>query len=258
MTNRNDILNELKELGSKLADAPLQNTYSVPEGYFEGFASQVLARIKAMDAADAKEELNSLSPYLNNLSRELPYKTPAGYFDGLEERMMNAVRASADYQTADEELEGLSPLLKGLKKENPYKVPQGYFENFSMPAVETAGTKVVSMASRKLFRYAAAAVVIGIVAISGMLFLNPGGKVDPNKDSHAWVEKNVKKVSSDKLDEFINLTEKEKSFDGAVAAADKSEEIKELLKDLTDDEIQDLLKDTEVLDDSGTDDILMN
>ena len=141
MTNRNDILNELRELGSNLSAAPFENIYSVPVGYFEGFASQVFARIKALEATEAKDELNILSPYLNNLSKENPFKTPIGYFDGLEERMMNLVRTSADYQTSDEELESLSPLLQSLKKENPYTIPLGYFENLSAPVVEK--TKVV-------------------------------------------------------------------------------------------------------------------
>ncbi len=271
MTNRNDILNELKELGSNLSVAPFENIYTVPAGYFEGFASQVFARIKALEATDAKDELNILSPYLNNFSKEIPFKTPAGYFDGLEERMMNAVLASSDYlhkespkesfltfgQTTDEELESLSPLLQGLKKENPYTVPKGYFENLSVPVVEETKTKVVSMGNRKWLRYAVAAMMIGLIALVGIRIIIQG-KIDPNKNSHAWVEKNVKKVSSDKLDEFIKLTENEKSIEVALVASDKIDDIKEFLKDVPENEIRDLLKDTELLDDSDTDDMLLN
>jgi hypothetical protein len=49
----------------------------------------MLARIKAIEAADANEELGHLSPYLKSLSKETPYKVPAGYFQGLEEKMMD-------------------------------------------------------------------------------------------------------------------------------------------------------------------------
>lgn len=257
MTNRNDILNELKELGSNLSVTPFENIYSVPSGYFEGFASQMLTRIKAMDATDANDELNHLSPFLNSLSKVTPFTTPAGYFDGLEERMMNVVRASSVYQTSDEELESLSPLLQGLKKENPYTVPQGYFENLSAPVVQQTETKVVSITSRKWFRYAAAAIMIGVIAIVGIKIISQE-KIDPNKNSHAWVEKNVKKVSSDKIEEFINLAEKEKSIEEAVASTGKMDDIKDFLKDVPENEIQDLLKDVEQLDDSGADDILLN
>jgi len=249
MTNRNDILNELKELGSNLTVNPLENIYSVPQGYFEGFASQVLARIKAMEAADAKEELGHLSPYLSGLSKTNPYRVPAGYFEGLEERLKSVVHVTSDFINADEELETLSPLLQRLKKENPYNVPQGYFENFSAPVVKQ--TKVVSIASRTWFRMAAAAVMIGIVAITGVLVLNQS-KVSIDKDPHAWVEKNMKKVSTEKIDEFIKMAEKETNFDGTVVSiTSKPEDIKELVKDIPENELQDFLKDTEALTDES-------
>ena len=245
MTNSNDILNELKELGSNLTVNPLENIYSVPKGYFEGFASQVLARIKALEAADAKEELSHLSPYLSGLQKINPYKVPAGYFEGLEERLESVVHVTTEFKNADDELEGLSPLLKGLRKENPFSVPQGYFENLSAPVVKE--TKVVSITSRRWFRMAAAAVVIGIVALTGILLIGKD-KIDPNKNSHEWVAKNLKKVSTEKIDEFVKLTENEKAMqESIVSIGNKSDDIKELIKDIPESEIQDFLKDTEAL-----------
>jgi hypothetical protein len=254
MTKRNDILNELKELGSNLTVNPLENIYSVPKGYFEGFASQVLARIKAIEAADAKEELNHLSPYLSDLPKTNPYTIPAGYFEALENRLESVVHVTADFKTADDELKGLSPLLKGLKKENPYTVPQGYFENLSAPV--TTETKIVSITSRRWFKMAAAAAVIGIVALTGVLLIGNNG-VDPNKNSHAWVEKNLKKVSTEKIDEFVKLVENEKAFDGTVASNNPAAgDINELVKDIPENEIQDFLKDTEALTEDSDETIL--
>ena len=252
MTNRNDILNELKELGSKLPGAPFENIYTVPGGYFEGFASQMLARIKATKAADANEELSHLSPYLKRLSKEEPYKVPQGYFEGLEEKIMNVVRASSVYQTIDEELESLSPLLNSLKDANPFSVPQGYFENFSVPVAKE--TKIVSITNRKWFRMAAAAVVIGVVTILGITVFN--NRIDPNKDSHAWIEKSMKKVSTDKIDEFIKLAESEKPYEATAAIGSKAEDVKELIKDIPENEIQNFLNDTEPL--TNEDATLMN
>ena len=252
MTKRSDILNELKELGSKLPVTPLENIYTVPGGYFEGFASQVLARIKAIEAADANEELSHLSPYLKSLPKQYPYKAPEGYFEGLEERMMNAVRSSADYQTIDEELESLSPLLSSLKDVNPYSVPQEYFENLSAPVVKES--KVISITSRKWFRMAAAAVVIGVVTILGITVFNTG--IDPKKNSHAWIEKSMKKVSTDKIEEFIKLAETEKPYEATASVNGKADDVKELIKDIPENEIQDFLKDTEPLTDDES--ILMN
>jgi hypothetical protein len=253
MTKRSDILNELKELGSKLPVAPLENIYTVPGGYFEGFASQVIARIKAIEAADMNEELGHLSSYLKSLPQENPYKVPAGYFENLEGKIMNAVRESSDYQTIDEELESLSPLLNSLKEKNPYSVPQGYFEDLSTPVIKE--TKVVSITNRKWFRMAAAAVVIGIVALSG-LFIIKNNRIDPTKNSHAWVEKSMKKVSTDKIDEFIKLAETEKPYEATASLNGKADDVKELIKDIPENEIQDFLKDTEPLTDDES--ILMN
>ena len=58
MTNRNTILNELADLGSELPVATtLKISMQYLVDYFEGFAIQILNRIKALEATDAKEEL---------------------------------------------------------------------------------------------------------------------------------------------------------------------------------------------------------
>ena len=84
MTQKDNILQELNELNSKLA-GHAQNVYSVPEGYFDGLIATLLKRIKAMEAANADEELAILSPALKATGKQLPYTVPAGYFHGLAE-----------------------------------------------------------------------------------------------------------------------------------------------------------------------------
>ena len=259
MTQNNNILQELKELESSLAGLAAQNIYSVPNGYFEGLAEQVLNRIRAMEVSNAAEELGYLSPILSNISKQLPYAIPAGYFEGLEEKLLQTVRDSSDYlhkesfgQTATEELVTLSPLLSGLKKEMPYSVPQGYFENLAdvKTKVSKTETKVISLGTQKWFRYAAAAVVVGVIATLSFMLINRD-KVTADEDSYAWVKKNIKKVSTEKIDEFIQLTDEDKS----VASIDiKIEDVKELVKDVPENEIQSLLHDTELLDDVNSDD----
>ncbi len=78
MSVRPTIENELQELNSRLFAGLSQNPYTIPAGYFEGMAAQVLAEIRRRET---QEELNALSPTLSGLSREIPYTTPAGYFD---------------------------------------------------------------------------------------------------------------------------------------------------------------------------------
>ena len=272
MTNRNIILNELTGLGSTLANYSPQNIYKVPDGYFEGLPTQILNRIKALETTNAKEELELLSPLLSTISKQIPYSVPADFFQSLSEDILQTISEHADYQTSEEEIESLSPLLSSLKNKNPYTVPAAYFENLETGIVckdspkesfvtfgEKKEAKVVSITRRKWYRLAVAAALIGIVAIGGLLFIKPG-QVDPNKNPQAWIEKNVnKKVSKDKIDEFVTLVNEEgilKSAEESDAA--KEAEIKELMKDISEKEIQDFLNDAVALSSNDDADALMN
>lgn len=249
---RNDTIQELRDLNSVLCDYPHGNVYTVPPGYFEEFAGLVLNRIHALKAANAKEELNYLSPFLNSLSRENPYSVPQGYFDELPELLMSATRKHEDYQTADEELSSLSPLLSGINKRNPYSVPEGYFENFgkdiNLKSENKPVAKTISMVNRKWFRFAAAAVVIGFVAMTGIyLFFNGSVSVS---NPHEWVKANMKKVSTDEINSFVQPAD-----DVTVTA--KTMDVKELMKDVSDKDIQNFLNETAVAEDNS-DDLLLN
>jgi hypothetical protein len=265
MTNRDIILNELADLGSDLKDHNLQNTYTAPAGYFEGLADQILARIKALEASDAKDELKYLSPLLSNVSKEIPYAVPAGFFQDLGEDLLKKISGHEDHKTSAEEIEALSPLLNSLKNTNPYSVPAGYFEALEKKVVrqradsfgEKKETKVISITSRRWYRLAVAAVVIGIVAIGGLLFIRPG--LNPVDNPQAWIEKNVKKVNKDKIDEFVSLAndDNNEKVDAQSEAAKKAE-IKELMKDVPEKEIEEFLNDAVALESNGEPDGSMN
>jgi hypothetical protein len=258
MTNRNTILNELADLGSDLKNHNPQNIYAVPAGYFERLADQILNRIKALEVSDAKDELKYLSPLLSNVSKEMPYKVPAGFFQDLSEDVLKKISEHEDYQTSEEEIETLSPLLSSLKNKNPYSTPAGYFEKLET-GVEKKETKVITITRRKWYRLAVAAVIIGIVVISGLVIFR-SNQVDPNKNPQAWIEKNVdKKVSKEKIDEFVTLVNadnNQKTDDESHAA--KHAEIKELMKDVSEKEIQDFLNDAVALESNTDTDGLMN
>jgi hypothetical protein len=262
MTQKENILQELKELKSSLATVTPQNVYTVPVGYFDGLAAQVLSRIKALEAKNAVEELGYLSSSLSNISRQMPNAVPAGYFEGLAEKVMQLIRESSDYlqkesfgQTAKEELETLSPLLSGLKKTMPYSVPQGYFENLAEKRDKPA--KLVSITKNKWFRYAAAAVVTGVIVLAGSVYLNFRNSVDPVEQPYAWVKKSLKKVDNADIDAFVKLANEELNNQSVVATIPvKPDEIKELLKDVSDKEIQDFLDETTVTESS--DETMMN
>ena len=257
MNKRDNILQELHELKSSLADAGFQNTYQVPAGYFDGLADEILKRVRALESNTAAEELINLSPLLSTISKKMPHSVPTGYFDELGKKLEQTISTDND-QTAQEELESLSPLLSGLKKIKTYTIPERYFENLQ-PAIKIENTssaiKVIPITSRKWFRYAAAAVVIGFVATAGLLFFDKKETIDPADKSYAWVKKNLKKVSTDDINKFVELAAAETND---VVKSGAKEEISNLLKDVSDKEIQDFLNDTQPAE-SGTDnDLILN
>src|SRR2546423_15664294 len=111
---KSDIIQELNDLESSLAAASSENAYSVPNGYFEGFAEKMLNLVKEEDD----------QTFLSLLPKNNPYQVPADYFDELELKILSTVRNHPDYlrdesfgQTSREELESISPLLNSLNKE---------------------------------------------------------------------------------------------------------------------------------------------
>ena len=251
MTQRNNILQELSELQSSLVNAGSENVYRVPAGYFDNLAEQVLSRIKAFNTENATEELNYLSPLLSGISKQMPYTVPAGFFDGLAEGVIASVKDG--HKTAAEELKELSPFLSGLKKEMPYSVPAGSFEQLdsvtNTKEIKPAA-KVVYITRQKWFRYAAAAVVVGIIAVGGLLIFNKPTSV--NGDDGKIVTNLMKKVSTEEIDKFVQLADEEvpdvAMVDSRNQVKDKNE-IQELIKDVSDKDIQDFLNEAQ-LDDS--------
>jgi len=264
MTQRDNILQELIELQSSLASADSQNVYAVPAGYFDGLVFEVLNRIRALDAKDVSEELNYLSPLLNSISKKMPYDVPAGFFSEQQEAITGLIKHQGEELTPAEELATLSPLLSGLKKEMPYSVPEGYFDalNDSGSVEVRPVAKVVSITKQRWFRYATAAAVVGFIAIGSLVFFNKKETVDPKTQSSEWVKKNMKKVSTDEINKFVQMTDAEAPVVASVGTRNETSEkndVKELIKDIPDKDIQSFLDETASDNsDNNNDDALMN
>ena len=150
---------------SRIASKSL--TFTVPDGYFDNFASRVLDRIKAGKGTEVsevflgevflgesvQEELVRLSATVSRISRETPYELPEGYFDEL------------------------SPVLTLLKDRPTYEAPVGYFDGLAadatakmgIPVKVSAPAKVIGIGSRgriltgNWWKYSAAAVIAGVI-----------------------------------------------------------------------------------------------
>jgi hypothetical protein len=161
MANK-DIIQELSDLASNLPGNISTNIYSVPPGYFEGFSEQILGLIKT----------NESMTWQSSLPKEMPFNVPDGYFNELDEKIMEIIRRHPDYQTSREEVASVSPLLSNISKRPVYSVPKGYFENFKPGVEEKKDTKVVSITGRKWLSYAAAAIIVGVILMAGLMVYN--------------------------------------------------------------------------------------
>jgi hypothetical protein len=168
MENRNDILLELRSIGSTLAELSPVNPYYVPGGYFDGFAVRMLELLKTqansgilMNASENPyqvpdsyfekfpEQVLSLVKSRGfslslNAPVSNPYQVPMGYFDGLAESILNRVKSVSP----KDELESLSPLLSQLDKKSPFSTPSGYFEELTGNVV--AGVKAIDFVNEEL------------------------------------------------------------------------------------------------------------
>ena len=218
-----------------------QNPYSVPEGYFETLPSIILNRVKT-EALNSNEEIEAISPLLSQLKNKQPFSVPAGYFNDLPENITDGAKA---IDVVNEELENLSPLMNELKQKKVYQVPEGYFEGLAEQLLEKAksqkGAKVVSMRfTRKLMRYAAAAVVAGLMIMGGWFYFDI--PFAGSADALAKVEKavnNTKLVTDQALQEYVE--NQSSSIDPVVptVSADIDEnDMKEMLADVSDEELQ--------------------
>ena len=164
MTLSNIIVNELKEIAPAVANIGYNNPYTVPMGYFENFSdavmevihkkgirsinnpytvsadyfdgltTNILAKIKSIEAEgnnEVFEELENLAPLLNTISKENVLYLEENYFDNLN---INATATTKELKAA----------------------------------------KVISIGSnaRKWFTYAAAASVLFILSITSFFYVN--------------------------------------------------------------------------------------
>jgi hypothetical protein len=150
-------------------------------------------------------ELQSLSPLLNGISKKTPYEINEDYFRDFSTNVLAGANA-IDF--VNNELENLPTFLEDLKRKPTYSLPEGYFETlpeaiFKELKIEQKQAKVVKgNFSNNIFKYAAAAVIIGFVFIAGWLFWGnkPG---TTGVTGIAAIENEVKGASDSDLDNFV-------------------------------------------------------
>ena len=232
MQRKQTIIEELMNMGSLLHEHQPAQIYQVPEGYFENLPNLLLFKISAEEETD-------------KFTLPDTYKVSTEYFDSFPSKMIDIVKAGEEVSVS-EELATLSPLLSSIKRETPYTVYEDYFENLNSLPANKQEAKVVSFYKPKSWlRYAAAALVIGIIGLSGIWFYNQNSIIDPVDDPYAWVKEKTKSISNDDLESFIELANIETSaINININNPVKTAEMNELMKDVPEAEINEFLNQT--------------
>lgn len=190
---------------------------------------------------DILQELTGIAPNLAKAGTAMPYNVPAGYFDELPNLIL--MRIKTMHASPAEELQTLSPLLGGLKKDMPFKVPEGYFENLA-PAQFKKETPVRSISfGKRVFRYAAAAVVTGLIAATVWFALDkPAAKnTAAMAQADSVYPKDLSNISDSEMESFLdgNITI---TYESSNSSSDiKAEDIRLMLAEVPDKELENYL-----------------
>ena len=236
MNSRITIQEELKALDSSLPGGIGFPAFSVPDGYFDGLSSAVMQKIRNKDMDSARDELAGLSPLLAGIPKTTPFSVPEGYFHS----NMESLKAISS--------EAVPAVLQYAGKAMPYAVPSGYFQSFADTVLKKVKpqAKVISMTPRRWMRVAAAAMVAGIITISGIAYFS--GKQEIKVDNPQWVAKKLKNVSDRELDEFVKNTDIQGTLATVRNKPARNADVKTLLKDVPDNELDAFLNEVPSVD----------
>jgi hypothetical protein len=253
MNNPKNIQDELRSLESGL---PVNNIqpFSVPDGYFEGLATIMLAKVKNIEVS-AGAEISELSPLLAGIPKTTPYAVPSSYFENTLEDISGLTKESD------------SPMLNAIGKNTPFSVPEGYFENLPveiMAKVSKPKAKVVPLFGRTWMRVASAAAIAGALFLGGYQLLRDNSKelpstaatqnesIDQNllASNTQPIEKDIREASTKELEDFIATVQAnpESTTENIKSTSDRTE-VEELLKDVSTKEMESFLSAMPMTDD---------
>lgn len=225
MDKTSNIANELREISPLLADMLKENVYSVAPAYFPNLSEEIIKKINS-----GEDREYSFSPVI-------PYKVHKGYFENFSGNILQKIKDSSGHlNDVIDELNEVAPLLNTISKASVYRVPTGYFESLQVSVKPQ--TKIVSF-STKVTRYVAAAVITGLLAIGSYRLVENNSNT--SKDQALNVA--VKNLKDEEIIDFLKTTSA-----GTITSTTFSEklapthEIKQQLKEVTDDELQQYIK----------------
>lgn len=183
MEKPNDILDELRSMGSPLAEMSRAMPFAVPEEYFGRLEQSILSGIKPEHAGNLY------------LPKATPYPVPDGYFEALPGKILAMVQEETKLE------------LPGTM---PYEVPAGYFEQLPEQVLQAAKqadkkkgrTIPFGLPIGKAVRWAAAAILLLGVGIGSYKTFAPGESLTPREQLAQLPADIVSDYVRQNIDEF--------------------------------------------------------
>ncbi len=221
MTQKDIIFEELKSISPSLISLNQSNVFIVPKGYFEGLATDIIAKIKQESLLIA--------------AKSNTFQVPENYFETLSDSILSKIRI--DENEFVDELKNVAPLLNTISKQNIYTVPKNYFETFEVNKIKQQPAKVISLSiARRWVTYAAAAIIAGVLITGGFLY--------ENKTTGFDVSKALNNFSDEDLHSYVENNAVEFNVEGNVLDQEMPD-INQSLKGLGDDDLQQYLEEAE-------------
>jgi hypothetical protein len=200
----------------------------VPAGYFDGLAAAILSKIKETES----NLLDHGSELLTSIGKNIPYQVPSSYFeDNLQSLHFVSWNESAPN------------ILTIIGKKNPYTIPEGYFKqvpsrvhNKIKLSQKSAPVYPLSFV-KKVYRYAAAAILVGIISVTGLIYFRNHSFTNPVANISTF---DINKISIEELQNYITgqeLVDTDNDIiatNGDLDAAD----LKEFLNDMPEEALQ--------------------
>jgi hypothetical protein len=230
MDNSNYILQELREISPLLSKITKAGVYKVPDSYFENLAFTVLNKV------NSEEE--------HQFSRGNPMRVPEGYFENFSNTIFQKIYSGkGGVNEVEQELSEVAPLLLNISKQPVYRVPENFFQFFQVKpsGITKEKAKVVSLTfGRKLMRYAAAAIITTIIAISAYLFIDKSsGKYSSSRTN---ISSQVKNLSDEEIIDYLNTHSNSSNVTKVYDENAKQDpELNKRLKQMSDEEIKQYL-----------------
>lgn len=189
MSRDKDILQELRDMQSPLADMPYSTPYVVPVGYFNDLENNLIPTI---------QKLNQPDPTLN-ISKSMPHHVPEGYFESFSQQLGDAINEAA--------------LPKTIM---PFTTPSAYFDTLPEQVLDRIRseqhipqTRTVPLGKEiwRQLRWAAAAILLLGIGMTSLSKYSSPQPADPTlalsyvskMDISNYIEQNIDDIDVDML-----------------------------------------------------------